>query len=145
MPCAFPWGLSNIIQHPGPNNTVIRSRICATVAMTACYHAAKYGDSWISSAVKKKFLGVLFHLARKIGRLDRFSLQYTLKAESAVTVPSFCKLTNGKGITPPQKKILMHCCTDALLKLACKRCDRFNTEQSLLIRALYNVHLHLIC
>lgn len=40
-------------QRLGPNNQVIRSRICATVAMTACYHAAKYGDSWISSTVKK--------------------------------------------------------------------------------------------
>lgn len=93
---------------------VIRSRICATVAMTACYHAEKYGDSWISSAVKKKkIIGVLFHLARKIGRLDRFSLQYTLKAESAVTVPSFCKLTNGKGITTTEENIdaLLHRCT----------------------------------
>lgn len=63
MACAFPWGLSNIIHHLSPNNMVIRSRICATVAMTACYHAAKYGDSWISSAVKKN-LGELFHFAQ---------------------------------------------------------------------------------
>lgn len=71
MPCAFPWGLLNIIHHLGPNNTVIRSRICATVAMTACYHAAKYGDSWISSAAKK-ILGELFHFAQSWGHIGLF-------------------------------------------------------------------------